>query len=154
MPDRYTFDEIPQRLGSTFVSPWITVDQRRLELFDEATFYVRDDYEWDVDSFPDGMIEGFHLLALIPYLVSTTARLHDPNAFAMNYGLDRVRFVTPVFVGQKLRARGEVTEIKQKNGGYLILTEFVGEVQGHDRPGFTAALWVLVLPRVPDDLTA
>lgn len=152
MVERYTLADIPDRVGKTYTSPWITVDERRLDLFDESTFYERGEYEWDVDSFPNTMIEGFHLLGLLPYLANLTTRLHDSRAFSFNYGLDRVRFVSPVFAGQRLRARATVSDVREKNGGYLVLTDFTVEVEGNDKPGFVASMWALVLPRVPEGL--
>ena len=152
--DRFKFADIPQRVGSKYSSPWITVDLRRMELFDESTFYTPDVYGWDVASFPDDMLEGFHLLALLPYLMTLSSRLDDPSAFSLNYGLDRVRFVTPIFAGDKIRAHGVVEEVKPKNGGYLILNRITAEVEGQERPGFTADFWSLVLPRVPENLSS
>jgi acyl dehydratase len=150
MTETYTFADIPQLAGRKFVSPWLSVDQRRLELFDQSTFYDPEEYGWDVESFPNDMLEGFHLLGLLPYLVNRTMKLDDPSAFALNYGLDRVRFVTPVYVGEQLRACGVVAEVRPKNAGYLILKQTTVEVQGRERPGFTADVWSLVLPRVPE----
>jgi acyl dehydratase len=153
MTERFRFADVPRRTGSTFTSPWITVDRRRMELFDESTFYDPAEYGWDVDSFPDDMVEGFHLLSLVPYLVNLAARLDDPSAFTLNYGLDRVRFVTPVFAGERLRAHAVVAEVRPKRDGYLVLNQITVEVEGRERPGFTADLWALVLPRVPENLS-
>ncbi|WP_315770784.1 hypothetical protein [Rhodococcoides kroppenstedtii] len=152
MIETFTFSEVRDRLGKTYVSPWITVDLRRMELFDESTFYDRDEYGWDVDNFPDDMVEGFHLLSLIPYLLNSATKLDDPSAFSLNYGLDRVRFVSPIYSGEKIRAQGVVAEVRPKHNGYLLLNQIVVEVEGRDRAGFTADFWALVLPKIPDNL--
>lgn len=151
-PITFAFRDIPSMVGVEFLSPWLSVDLENTVLFDKATYYAAEEYGWDVASFPRSMIEGLHLLSLLPCLTNRALRLTDPSAFSLAYGFDRVRFVTPVYVGDKMRARGKVAEIKSHDEGFLMLKQCVVEVQGRERPGFVADAWTFILPRIRDEL--
>ncbi len=87
------------------VGEWVTIDQSRIDAFADAT----DDHQWihvdteraEVGPFGATIAHGFLVLSLIPALAP---KLDVPAAMAVNYGLDRVRFITPVPVGSRIRA--------------------------------------------------
>src|SRR5262249_35748871 len=87
-----------------FVGDWFIVDARSLPLFDQAIYTDRNPYPLDARGYPEGLVEGFHLLALLDHLVNPLLRVSDGPCVAWNYGLDRVRFVSPVRAGPARRS--------------------------------------------------
>lgn len=97
-------------------SDWVVVDQARIDAFANAT----GDHQWiHVDperaaTGPFGMTiaHGLLTLSLLPTFLHQLYRV-DGVTMAINYGLDKVRFLTPVPVGSKLRATATIAEVKQ-----------------------------------------
>jgi len=123
------------------VSDWVTVDQRRIDLFAEAT----GDHQWiHVDPvraaagpFGATVAHGFLTLSLMPEL-SQNAFTIDDVRMGINYGLNRVRFMSPVRVDSRLRGRFKLTEFKPLEGGAQLTTEVTMELEGSDKPACVA----------------
>jgi len=143
------FAELPSLMGRSFVGDWFIVDARSLPLFDQAIYTDRNPYPLDARGYPEGLVEGFHLLALLDHLVNPLLRVSDGPCIAWNYGLDRVRFVSPVRAGQKIRVKGTVGAVRPKDSGFLILSRCAVEVEGRERPGMVADWWTYWLAPVP-----
>lgn len=124
------------------VSDWIVVDQHRIDQFAEAT----NDYQWiHVDTeraakeMPGGkaIAHGYMTLALIPGL--TNDFIEVPNlARAINYGANKVRFITPVQVGARVRARATITKVQRRAGALLLTSEVRIEVENERKPACIA----------------
>ncbi|MYV97788.1 MaoC family dehydratase [Streptomyces sp. SID3343] len=120
---------------------WITVDQRRIDLFAEAT----GDHQWiHVDperaaSGPFGtpIAHGFLTLSLIPVLVKDVYRT-EGVAMAVNYGLNRVRLMNPVRVGARVRASVDLVSVEAVPGGHQIVARVTVEIDGADKPACVA----------------
>jgi acyl dehydratase len=127
-----------KELGS---SDWLQVDQSRIDRFADAT----GDHQWiHVDperaaAGPYGrtIAHGYLTLSLLPLLVTEIYRV-DGASRMVNYGLDRVRFVSPVLVGSRIRARTVLREAVALSGGVEIRLETTIELEGHDRPACVA----------------
>ena len=141
---RITSIEDAKRLEGQEVglSDWVVIDQNRIDLFAEAT----DDYQWihvDVDragrEMPDGktIAHGYLTLALIPAL---TANFVDiPNLErGINLGVNKVRFYTPVQVGDRVRARASVISARRRAGALLLTSETRIEVEDQRKPACVA----------------
>ncbi len=141
---RITSIEDAKRLEGLEVglSDWVVIDQNRIDLFAEAT----DDYQWihvDVDragrEMPDGktIAHGYLTLALIPAL---TANFVDiPNLErGINLGVNKVRFYTPVQVGDRVRARASVISARRRAGALLLTSETRIEVENQRKPACVA----------------
>ncbi|AIO66943.1 MaoC family dehydratase [Burkholderia oklahomensis] len=111
--------------GEPFVSGWITVDQPRVDRFAEAT----DDRQWiHVDPerarrespFGGPIAHGFLTLSLIPALMVDAVRFEE--RMSVNYGLNRVRFLRPVPVGARVRARFAVKDVSEGAQGGMRAT--------------------------------
>ncbi len=124
------------------LSDWVVIDQNRIDLFAEAT----DDFQWihvDVDragrEMPDGktIAHGYLTLALIPAL---TGRFVDiPNLErGINLGVNKVRFYTPVQVGDRVRARATVLSARRRAGALLLTSETRIEVENQKKPACVA----------------
>jgi len=136
-------DELKAAAGSPVgVSDWVTVEQHQIDLFAEST----GDHQWihvDAERAKDGpfgktIAHGFLTLSLLSTLVSSVYRV-DGVRMGINYGLNKVRFTSPVPVGSKVRGNVELTSVEDtKDGAVQITTKVVVEIEGADRPALVA----------------
>ena len=124
------------------LSDWIVVDQNRIDQFAEAT----GDYQWiHVDTeraareMPDGktIAHGYLTLALIPGLTGNFVDIKN-LARAINFGVNKVRFYTPVPVGSRVRGRATVLQARRRAGALLLTSEVRIEVDGERKPACVA----------------
>jgi acyl dehydratase len=123
-----------QELGPT---DWLEITQDRVDLFAEAT----GDHQWiHVDphraaSGPFGgtIAHGLLTLALLPHFMHELY-LVEGITMAINYGLNKVRFISPVPVGAKVRARAVVGEVSAVGGGAQAIMTTTIEIDGADKP--------------------
>jgi len=129
---------VGQELGT---SDWLTVDQRRIDLFAEAT----DDHQWiHVDParaaggpFGATVAHGFLTLSLLPPLFASGFGI-DGIRMGINYGLNRVRFPAPVRVGSRLRGRFVLRSWEPLEGGAQLVVESTIELEGSAKPACVA----------------
>ena len=130
-------------------SDWVEIDQDRIDRFAEAT----GDHQWiHVDperaaSGPFGatIAHGYLTLSLVPMLGSQVFSLETPGA-KLNYGVNKVRFPTPVRVGSRVRAHVAMGEVTDLPTGKQMLLRYTIEVEGGDKPACVAETVVLLLP--------
>jgi len=129
-------DRVGQELG---VGEWMQVTQDRVDAFADAT----DDHQWihqageKANNGPFGgpIAHGFLTVSLLTPLTGAVMQAHLAGAvMAINYGLDRVRFITPVRVGSRIRGRVKLVEVKPIENGVQLKTESTIEIEGSDRP--------------------
>lgn len=123
-------------------SEWVTVEQERIDQFAEAT----GDHQWiHVDpekaaSGPFGttIAHGYLTLSLIPML---TWQIYEVRGIsgALNYGLDKVRFPSPVPVGSRVRASAVLTSYEEVAGGGQAIVTTTIEIDGAAKPACVAA---------------
>lgn len=140
------FADLPTLVGRPFLGAWHTIDAAKLSLFDVAVCSDQNEYPFDSSGYPEQLVEGFHLLALLDHLLNPLLRFSDGPCIGWNYGLDRVRFVRPVCAGDEVRLTGTVGAVRPKGDGFLTLCSCTVEVKGHDRPGLVADWWTYWLP--------
>jgi acyl dehydratase len=131
-------DEFAAALGSQFgPTDWMEIDQDRVNLFADAT----DDHQWihvDPERAANGpfggtIAHGLLTLSLLPHFSHQLYRV-EGVALAVNYGYDKVRFITPVKVGAKIRARGEVIAINRLDGAVQATTKITIEIEDAAKP--------------------
>ncbi len=83
---------------------------------------------------------GFLTLALLSTLSAQTSVIKIKDArMTINYGLDKVRFMNPVKVGKRIRARFELLEVTPKSPGNILLKhKATMEIEGEDKPAMIA----------------
>ncbi len=128
--------------GSQFgPTDWIKISQDRINLFADAT----EDHQWiHVDPeraangpFGSTIAHGLLTLSLLPHFSHQLYRV-DNVAMAINYGYDKVRFISPVKVGANVRARGELTSVNRLGGAVQAIMTITVEIEGSEKPGAVA----------------
>ena len=137
---------LEQRVGEEVaVSPWIEITQERIDTFAKAI----DDFQWiHVDrararSSPYGgtIAHGFLTLSLLSHLSEQTFAYSD-RKMGVNYGLNRVRFTSPVPSGARVRARFTLAKYEKIDGnGVQVTWSTVVEIEGKDKPALVAE-WI------------
>jgi acyl dehydratase len=141
----FDFDDFPSLVGRSFQGHWFSVDKEKLPLFDAATYADENPYVFDGALYGEGLVEGFHLLALLDHLSNPLLRLRNGSLTGWNYGFDRMRFTSPVRAGTPVRLRGVVGSVRPRGEGHLILLNCTLEIQGQVKPALVADWWVLYM---------
>jgi acyl dehydratase len=145
-----TFDELKTAVGEDLGhSDWLEVTQERVDKFADAT----GDHQWihvDVERSKDGpfggtIAHGYLTLSLIPQFGAQIFGLETPGA-KLNYGVNKVRFPSPVKVGSRIRATACIAEVTDIPAGKQMVTKFVVEIEDQDKPACVAETVVLLLP--------
>jgi acyl dehydratase len=133
-----TVAELPalagRQLGS---SSWLDITQERIDTFADATGdhqYIHVDPERaKTGPFGGTIAHGFLTLSLFIPLWSEILEVSDASTF-VNYGLDKVRFTSPVPVDSKVRLTATLTTVAAVEGGYQLHVDGVIELAGSERP--------------------
>jgi len=138
-----TIAELPSLKGKELgTSQWIEVTQDRVNTFADAT----DDRQWihvDVERakrespFGGPIAHGYLTLSLLIPMWSQVLTVTDAT-MGVNYGLNRVRFPSPVPVGGKIRLRATLTDVEEIKGGLQLTVSAVIEREGDDKPACVA----------------
>jgi acyl dehydratase len=142
-----SLDEIRSRVGAEIgLSSWLTVDQPRIDAFAEATEdrqFIHIDPEAAAQTQFGGTIaHGFLSLSLLSRMAADAMLIPEGVKMAVNYGLDRVRFLAPVRSGSRVRGRFTLDSIEEKAPGQLLMRHVVTvEIEGEDKPALTA-VWL------------
>jgi acyl dehydratase len=131
-------DELKAAEGEDLgTSDWHEVTQEAIDAFADAT----GDHQWihvDVERakqtpFGGTIAHGYYTLSIEPMLLDQVFAL-DGFAFAINYGLNRVRFPAPLPVGGRVRARAKLTKVELVPGGAQMEVEVTFEHEGGEKP--------------------
>ncbi|MGZ4429311.1 MAG: MaoC family dehydratase [Nocardioidaceae bacterium] len=145
-----SFDDLTAAIGEDLgQTDWMEVTQERVDTFADAT----GDHQWihvDVERAKDGpfggtIAHGYLTLSLVPQFGAQLFRLETPGA-KLNYGVNKVRFPSPVKVGSKIRAGASITEVTDVPAGKQMVIRYVVEIEGADKPACVAETVVLLLP--------
>ena len=136
--------EIRSKIGQPIgVSDWIEIPQDRITSFADAT----DDHQFiHVDpaaaaaaGLGGTIAHGFLTLSLLSRMAADVMLIPDTARMALNYGLDRVRFLAPVKSGKRVRGHFTLESADEKAPGQLLLKHLVTvEIEGEEKPALTA----------------
>lgn len=138
MIDIGPLDSLRGRAGQEIaVSDWLTITQERISAFADAT---GDDQWIHVDTarasasvFKGTIAHGFLTLSLVSTLLRQTIAL-PPLRMAINCGLNRVRFISPVPAGSRVRARIAPASVDTDTGYVQVTWAITIEIEGKDKP--------------------
>jgi acyl dehydratase len=151
-PTNQTLSDLGDRIGAELgVSSWVEVDQRMIDAFAETTRdsqWIHVDVERARRESPYGapVAHGFLTLSLIAGMSYEIGPALAGIAASVNYGLDKVRFLSPVKAGSRVRLRSTLAGVEEKAPGqFLMKTHCVVEIQGEDKPALVAEALVLLV---------
>jgi acyl dehydratase len=127
------------------VGEWFEVTQERVNAFADATidhqFIHVDPERAKATPFGGPIAHGFLTLSLLVHLDTTIPKAPERFSGAVmgvNVGLDRVRFINPVPVGSRIRARSVISEVEQKGDAVQTKRTLTVEIEGADKPAMVA----------------
>jgi len=138
-------DELKAAVGEQLgASDWVTVDQKQIDTFAEAT----GDHQWihvDVEKAKDGpfggtIAHGYLTLSLLPVFSAQVYKVENVK-MGINYGLNKVRFTSPVPVNSRLRGSFELLEVSEVKDSLQVVNKVTVEIEGSERPACVAE-WV------------
>jgi acyl dehydratase len=153
-PEILTVSTLDRLVGRKFApTEWIEIDQRRIDRFADCT----DDHQFiHVDPervaretpFRGTLAHGFLLLSLAAGHRQRDFPEVSDAALVLNYGLDRLRFTSPVFAGSRVRYHSHVVAAEPRGPGRTLLRQEAQlEVEGQEQPALVAELLALYVAR-------
>jgi acyl dehydratase len=138
-PREVNFADIKSLIGQDLgESQWHTVTQPDINTFADVTH----DHQWihiDADRakkespYKTTIAHGYYTLSLVPHLMSQVWRVKGVK-MGVNYGLNKLRFPSPVPVGARVRAKGKLLNVEDVKGGAQVTVEVTIEVEGSEKP--------------------
>jgi acyl dehydratase len=139
-----SLDDIRARIGTEIgASDWLTIDQPRIDAFADTTedrqFIHVDPALAAQTPFGGTIAHGFLTLSLLSRMAADVMLVPDTTRMAVNYGLDRVRFIAPVRAGARVRGRFTLDAVEDKAPGQLLFRHNVTvDIESSDKPALTA----------------
>jgi acyl dehydratase len=146
-PEERLFETLKRKVGKEVgVTDWFSISQMEADMFGPLTCDwdpMHNDPEWAKTSpWGNTIAHGFHLLSLISWFNKAAAGLpilSNERVYALNYGLDRVRFISPFRIGKRARDHVSLTAITEKRPGeFLVKTTHKVIVEGEAKPAMIA----------------
>ena len=135
------------------VSDWVLVDQTRIDTFGACT----GDRQWihvDVERarrespFGGPIAHGYLCLSLLAAMLIEIGIIPSDAAAGLNYGLDKVRFLSPAKAGARVRARAQLSSVQPQEGGRLLLkVDCRLEIEGEEKPALIAETLCMLVGR-------
>jgi len=137
------------------VTDWVALDQMQVNVFGEITRWAKRghcDAEWAREHSPYGgtLVHGFFMVSLVTHFLELGGLLYRDGRNPLNYGMDKVRILHPVVIGDgvRLRDRISIMTVEDKDAGRrLIKTKHHIEAEGSDRPAAYVEYLNLWTPR-------
>ena len=152
-PVRYQMETLDRFVGQEVgLSRWIAVDQRRIDEFADCT----GDRQWihvDVERarrespYRGTIAHGYLTLSLAASLALEAGAIPRDAAAALNYGLGKVRFITPVRAGARVRNRIALLAVGERPGNSMLITlQNTIEIENEAKPALIAESLALLMP--------
>jgi acyl dehydratase len=145
-----TVQQMAESIGTERVSDWVEVTQAMIDQFAEATGdhqFIHVDPERAVQTpFGGTIAHGFLSLSLMPMLAAKTdaPKIHGAK-MGVNYGGNKVRFLTPVRSGKRVRGRFKLLKVtERKPGVWEQVQEYTLEIEGEEKPALIAE-WIALV---------
>lgn len=119
-------------------SDWIKIEQDRIQAFADATL----DHQWihldeekakKMSPFGTTIAHGFLTLSLMPYLMDQVWKIEGAK-MGVNYGTNKVRFMSPVPVNSKVRLKATLSSLEEIEGGVQMVVTATYEREGQEKP--------------------
>ena len=147
-----SIETLPQWIGKELgVSEWVTIDQARIDEFAHCTL----DHQWihvDVERarrespFGTTIAHGYLTASMLANFTFEVFVKPAGIAQALNYGIDKLRFLAPVKCGSRVRGRLVITGVEGKGAGrFLVTMENTVEIEGEQKPALIASTLAMVI---------
>lgn len=150
MDERLRPKKLRELIGKEIgTSDWLSITQERINAFAECT----EDRQWihiDIEKarkspLKSTVAQGLLLLSFLPYFHQKNPLFRMKFKIAVNYGLNRVRFIHPVRPGDRIRNRAVLKEMMKKGFRRILLNiENTMEIEGEKKPAMVAELLILI----------
>ena len=146
MAESVSIDDYPSLAGTELApTEWLEIDQDRVNRFADATndhqFIHVDEQRAAKTPFGGTIAHGYLTLSLISDMLTSRLPLPEGVVMGINYGSDKVRYLAPVRVGQRIRANMKILEVGEKNPGqWLVKTAVTMEIEGESTPALIAQI--------------
>jgi acyl dehydratase len=125
---------------------WFEVTQEQVDQFADITHdhqFIHVDPERAQPLFGGTIAHGFLTLSMLTHLAASIRPASSPGplegiTMGMNYGFDKVRFVSPVKVGSKIRASSTVKSVELKGSSVEVTKTYTVEAEGSEKPALVA----------------
>ena len=144
-------EEMLNAIGTKFEpGQWIEVDQERINTFADCT----EDHQFihvDIEAarntpFGGTIAHGFLTLSLLSKVGEGQGIVPENIVMGRNDGFDKVRFLTPVSAGKRVRAHAELSDVTAKDGGRFLVTQTISvEIEGEEKPALIAEWLTMVI---------
>jgi len=142
--------ELPELVGyQSEPSDWFEVTQEQINSFADTTldhqFIHVDPEKAAATPFGSTIAHGFLTLSMISHFSTAFSVVAEETLMGLNYGFDKVRFLSPVKVGSRIRAFAKISDVSLKSPGqYLIKYDVTIEIEGEETPALIAQ-WLALL---------
>ncbi len=131
-------------------SDWLLIDQERVNQFASATNdhqFIHVDAERAAQSpFGGTIAHGFLTLSLLSYLNAQNLIVPEGLVMGINYGSNKIRYIQPVKVGEKIRSRQKFLQVSQKNPGqWMVKSVVTVEIENKKKPAMIAEILSLYM---------
>jgi acyl dehydratase len=137
-------------------SDWVTVGQDRIDQFaactgDRQWIHVNVDRARRESPFGGPIAHGYLSLSLVAAMVMDLGAVPPDAATALNYGLDKVRFIAPVKAGARVRMRASLAAAEPQSGGRMLLKlQCTLEIEGEAKPALVADVLCMLIGKRHD----
>ncbi|MDN5796880.1 MAG: hypothetical protein L0H79_14135 [Intrasporangium sp.] len=131
-----------------YLSDWFELDEEHLRQFSYSTYLDPEHVDLTISKnnpYGPNLVDGFWMVSMLLYFNFKYGRRESDQEYGFNYGLNRVRFTAPLILGERIRVRSTIKDIRRRGDGVLVTTENVMEVEGKDKPCMIAELLLLRL---------
>ena len=130
-------------------SDWFLIDQERINQFATVTidhqFIHVDEERAKSGPFGSTIAHGFMTLSMLTYLTESCGLQPEGSVMGINYGFDKVRFLKPLAVNKRIRARVKPMSATERNPGqWLMKSEVTVEIEGEEKPALVSEWLALV----------
>lgn len=135
------------------VSSWVQIDQERIDAFADTTDdhqFIHVDPELAAQTpFGSTIAHGFLTLSLVIPMFYELEVVLEGQVMGINYGLDRLRFLSPVKVGSRIRLHAVVADVTERSpGNFLFAHDITVEIENEEKPALVGRL--LTMKVAPD----
>jgi len=137
-------DNITESIGMDMgTAAWLLIDQARINAFADCTndrqFIHVDPERAAKTPFGGTIAHGFLSLSMLSHFAQSVGCAFENMVMGINYGFDKVRFLAPVKVNSRVRAKARLLDVQEKKPGhYLIRQEVIIEIEGEPTPALIA----------------